>query len=52
MKKIVMIFTSFLIIPAFLFPEDKIPLSQAINEGLRLSGEYQNQRLDDHSLEL
>ena len=52
MKKIVIVFTSFLIIPAFIFPEDKIPLSQAIFEGLKLSGEYQNRLLDDRSMEL
>lgn len=52
MKKIIMVFTTLLIIPAFLFPEEKIPLSQAINEGLRLSGEYQNQLLEDRSMEL
>lgn len=52
MKKIYFVFTTLLIIPVFLFTEEKIPLSQAITEGLKLSGMYQNQLLEDRSLEL
>ncbi|MBN2244238.1 MAG: TolC family protein, partial [Candidatus Aminicenantes bacterium] len=41
-----------MVFPGILFPQEKISLSQAIKQGLRLSGEYQNRLLEDRSLEL
>lgn len=52
MRKIFLIFITLIMIPVFIVSEEKIPLSQAIIEGLKLSGEYQNQLLEDRSLEL
>jgi len=52
MKKIYLVFIMIVVFSGILVSQEKISLSQAINEGLKLSGEYQNRLLEDRSLEL
>jgi hypothetical protein len=52
MKKIYLLLITLMVFPGVLVSQEKISLSQAIEEGLKLSGEYQNRLLEDRSLEL